>query len=733
MFANVNHNSKSQLAKLLAAENITVQHVAGQKTAWFDVKNRVLSLPIWKEMSVDLYDMLVIHEVGHALDTPNDAWAKALKTLGEKYKSTGNVKGFMNIIEDARIDRRQKIRYPGSRRNYVKGYKELIDQNFFGTVGEDVNKYGFIDRANIYFKGGAMLGIKFTSEEKAFLKKMDTTETFDDVVALTDEIYAWSKAKKQEEMEQQHDDIMSEEFESEDMDFDAGDSNDWEDDDDIDADDADADADGDDEGDEADTEETDGEGDEEADGSSDEEVESNNGKKTSGHEDGDNTEEPEAKTEKAWEDRVEDLLANGDTVYHYVKLPEFDISKIVTGQKAVHSAVAAQYRQYSPSLVEKVTDELTKFKSEENQNISFMIKEFEMKKRADEYARTSINKTGVIDVNKLFSYKYNEDLFRRNSVVRTGKNHGFVMFVDWSGSMYNNLEKTMKQLFSLVWFCKRSAIPFEVYSFRNPRRDEDDQARYTKGEGILKPGAKVVLREFLNSNMAISEMNAAMVNLLCLAKNWIGGGVEPMTGTPLLEAMTIAPEIIEAFQKKNRVQIVNTIFLTDGAGGSFQTPDTTYMEYGKKNVVILQDAKTGKSYEVSRSTRPSRWLPYATLHRILLQRIKDRTGCNVIGFYLANGTFTRAYREITGSYNKGGEAYDTARKSWRNEKFFETNGIGYDSFYVVDTSSMKNHADDLEVNSSMTKAKIAKNFSKFNSSKKINRVLLRNFIEKIAA
>ena len=65
-----NHSAKSQLAKLLATENITVQHKPDAKTAWFDVKNRVLSLPVWREMSNDLYDLLVVHEVGHALDTP---------------------------------------------------------------------------------------------------------------------------------------------------------------------------------------------------------------------------------------------------------------------------------------------------------------------------------------------------------------------------------------------------------------------------------------------------------------------------------------------------------------------------------------------------------------------------------------------------------------------------------------------------------------------------------------
>ena len=738
MFANVNHNSKSQLAKLLATENITVQHVAGQKTAWFDVKNRILSLPIWKEMSVDLYDMLVIHEVGHALDTPSDDWKNALETLAEKYgkKSQGNIKGFMNIIEDARIDRRQKERFPGSRRNYVKGYKELIEQNFFGTADKNVNDYSFIDRANIYFKGGALMGIKFSSEEKELLKKMDQTVTFADVVSLTDEIYAWAKAKKEEEMSEDHDDVMSEEFEAEGEDF--GDSDDWDSDDNYSDDDwdddSDSDADGDDEGDESDTDETDGEGEEEASGDDAEEDDVESGQKTKGHEDGENSDEPEAMTDKAWEDRAGDLIADGDTRYVYTKLPTYNLDKVITGHKEVNQMISKYYSINQPSLYEKVSNDLIKFKSDENQNISFMVKEFEMKKRADEYARTSVAKTGVIDVNKLFSYSYNEDIFRRNNVVRTGKNHGFVMFVDWSGSMYYNLEKTVKQLFSMVWFCKRAQIPFEVYSFRNPHYTEEQDGLHSQADNELIPGAKMILRELLNSNMAISELNSAMINLLALSRRGWNANVEPLTGTPLLEAMVVAPDVIEQFQKKNRVQIVNTIFLTDGAGGSFRLPyaATGNIEHGKKMVAILQDSKTGKSYEINRTNRKASWLPYAQLQKVLLQRIKDRTGCNLIGFYLANGSnFNRSWCETAG-YAEG-QKYLDAKKSWRNEKFFEVDSIGYDSFYVVNTSSMKNEADDLEVDSSMTKNKIAKNFAKFSNSKKVNRVLLRNFVEKIAA
>ena len=66
------HDIKGTLAKLLATENLTVEHIKCE-TASFDVKNRVLSLPLWIA-SESVYDMLVGHEVGHALYTPAEGW-----------------------------------------------------------------------------------------------------------------------------------------------------------------------------------------------------------------------------------------------------------------------------------------------------------------------------------------------------------------------------------------------------------------------------------------------------------------------------------------------------------------------------------------------------------------------------------------------------------------------------------------------------------------------------------
>ena len=67
----VQQEIKSQLAKLLATEDIVVEHKQVD-SAQFNVRTRVLILPLWEKASNDVYDMLVGHEVGHALFTPDE-------------------------------------------------------------------------------------------------------------------------------------------------------------------------------------------------------------------------------------------------------------------------------------------------------------------------------------------------------------------------------------------------------------------------------------------------------------------------------------------------------------------------------------------------------------------------------------------------------------------------------------------------------------------------------------
>jgi hypothetical protein len=186
---------KSQLARLMATENLSIQHQKIQ-TAKFDPIGRVLYLPVWQDMTSFTYDLLTGHEVGHALFTPAEGWHSVAtdKSKGRNYKA------FVNVIEDARIEKKIIRKYPGLRGSFRKAYDELISRDFFGMKGRDINKMAFINRLNIYTKSQYSHDIKFNREETILLGKVQMAETWDDVIKLADEIYEYSKTEQYEMM-----------------------------------------------------------------------------------------------------------------------------------------------------------------------------------------------------------------------------------------------------------------------------------------------------------------------------------------------------------------------------------------------------------------------------------------------------------------------------------------------------------------------------------------------------
>ena len=151
----VRHEIKSQLAKLLATEDLVVEHKK-VSTACFNVHTRVLTLPLWERASGLVYDLLVGHEVGHALFTPDEDWTEIAKVPQQ----------FVNVVEDARIEKLMKRKYPGLRKSFAGGYAELNAQDFFSIAGDDLNEYSLIDRINLNFKVGASALIPFAEDEK---------------------------------------------------------------------------------------------------------------------------------------------------------------------------------------------------------------------------------------------------------------------------------------------------------------------------------------------------------------------------------------------------------------------------------------------------------------------------------------------------------------------------------------------------------------------------------------
>jgi hypothetical protein len=715
-------NQTSMLAKLLATENITVQQQPNIKTAMFDLRNRVLMLPIWQGISRDLEDLLIVHETGHALDTPHADEYKAAtdkiaakifpnEKISEGLKKT--VQGFINVIEDARIDKRQKRRYPGSRKNYLIGYKELVDRDFFGTANRDINTMNFIDRLNLYFKGGNIhYNITFTPEEKVFLNRVENAETFADVEILTEEIYLYCKQKLEEQQEMEIDLITGESEESDD-DLDGNDYDDF-DGDEIDED-----------GNSTQGAAQQGEGDiaptaSSGKGGAPSDVPSN---------------APVSHTDETWQKKSEEIVKSENSVFVYVTQPLVNWDKAINDYKKVladwRNLVGKHvgWYNFSKDDYEFCRKELTQWKMKEKETISFLVKEFEQRKAAELYAKINIAKTGVIDTNKLHTYKYNDDIFRRIATIPKGKNHGFVMFLDWSGSMTYNLKDTLKQLFSLCLFCKQIGVPFEVYAFKDCGCE--NPFSYLNKENVIA-GGNLVLRNFLSSRMNVEEFNFAMT---CLWFAGTGGhlSTDGMGGTPLNEALMIAPKIINDFKARNKLEITNVIVLTDGESNPSCgiKSETTPRVHGQNRKYFYVDPATRKTYD----WQPYGWSLTESNTNTLLRIIKDNTGCNLVGFYLYDGSFKRLDSQFNVS-NYNPEAFLKARKQWNENKFYPVRSAGYDEYYIIDSNALRDTKNELAIDNTgdkkMTTRKMVSAFTKFAQKKTVNRVLLRQFSERIA-
>ena len=156
--------TRGALARLLATENLVVQHNHEATTASFNVKDRVLTLPILKTESEFVYNMMTGHEVGHALYTPADWHDRVPENVPFD---------FVNVIEDVRIEKNIQAKFPGLRRDFTKGYDQLNDDDFFGIADKDLSKLSFIDRINLHFKLGARALVPFTDEEMTYVKAVD--------------------------------------------------------------------------------------------------------------------------------------------------------------------------------------------------------------------------------------------------------------------------------------------------------------------------------------------------------------------------------------------------------------------------------------------------------------------------------------------------------------------------------------------------------------------------------
>ena len=725
---------KESLAKLLAQEDLIVEN-RPVETAQFNVETRVLTLPIWEHDQAEVIDSLIAHEVGHALYTPNE-WDFLAEVPMQ----------FVNCIEDVRIEKLMKRRYEGIPKTFYRGYKILADQDFFQIQDKDIDTLGFIDRINLQYKIGNFVDVDFSDEEKPFLAKCDALETFEDVIELSKEICAfmkeqWEKAQeeKEEEIElpsaQADNDITDGDNELEDL--------------------------------------SEGRTPQPSEGKEDDKEEGQEKpqpKAAHGKEVGRNTEEPQefvptVETLDALNDGLKSLANAEGLEYDYIELPKTISSKFFVSNKEVSELMDTFYvgkenlrhikdfsdqyelhmaREYTKNI-DNADAEYRKFKISQNKEVNYLVKEFEMKKAADSYARATTSRTGVLDTAKLHTYKYNDDIFRKVTTIPEGKNHGLVFNVDWSGSMSNCILDTIKQVLTLVSFCRKVGIGYDVYLFSdNFEKDEHKYHEDPSTEG------KVILRDFRMLNVLTSSSNnrshdKQAHNLFRLASSFRGyyscGVPNKMNlgGTPLNEATISLNHIIPSFKKRTGAQKVHVINLTDGEGYSIRYGKKVVSQYdGEVSVIsrhcntqtILRDRQTGKQYKFN----PDRYDQTDTF----IYQLRDRfPECEFMNIRLITGNDWYRFKRSCLGYEYDGDLNDNlawadADREWKKTRSFICLSSAYTVQYALAISALNTDDEFTIEKEDPTKAEIKRAFTKSLKGKKMNKKILSSFIDRIA-
>ena len=728
----------SILPKLLARENISIRH-GNYHTAWFDVKNRVLGLPNWKDMGKDVYDLLCGHEVGHALFTPESGWHDS----EEKLK--GAPRSYLNVIEDARIERDIRSTYPGLIAAMQRGYSELLKQDFFGDIHNiDWSETKLIDKINLKTKLGSKLEVPFNAEEKVFLDRAFANQNWDQVVQLAKDILIYTQENQEDLLKPQElpkvvQDLMDQIEEMEEgLNEESEDQGPQQGHDDY----------------PADQEEEAPES-----GEGDEQLKDENKEPNSDELPKEETLEelkqrldklasqpehqPDADvsdTDEAYRAKEEDLLdkgSNDDGTTFINELRPYQIKNSVIGYKQLQTERAV--RGYTP----EISNDFKKYIKDTKRSVNFAVKEFEQRKAAYRYTRATTAKTGRLDVSKLWAYKTSEDIFSQVTTLADAKNHGMIMLIDYSGSMSGSMPYVMDQILHMVHFCKAINIPFDVYGFTTQNKAFDyDCTEYQMQiqDGDLEMhnlsmplvcSSSFKKKEFTDSILHMYERKNTdyWSEKAQLAKS------EEYGSTPLDQALIVSHHLVKEFKLKHGVEKMNFVTFTDGdANGlsSIQTEAAASRKlpnkrYRSDRLAIIQKKKV--KLNGYRATDQ------------LLKNLSKSLNTKTMGFFMADDAYHfRSRISRLGDYCDVGH-YDSdfrkecAKEYTKNKCIHKQNAFGYDNYYLLKggkTLSAQDEDFDSKVDEDMSDAQLRTAFKKFSKGKKTNKVLMTSIGKAVA-
>lgn len=697
---------KGMLARLLATENLTVEHSPSAKTASFNVATRTMVLPVWETESEDVYNLFVSHEVGHALWTPTD--------FPDKLAKAGVNVSLANIIEDARIEKMIQKKFPGLRKDYARGYREIYESGWFGTEGKSIDEFGFIDRVNLHYKVGAALLVPFSEEERKFLGEIDKCEDYEDIIEVSEEIQKFVEKTGPQNGG----------FFTNDDDFFGfiGDEDDEDDEDD------DDDGDDDEIGGQTPSCDDEDRDDEDRDDEEDEEED-----KVFGPRPGDDlpTGDLNSETQRALEYAMQNMVDPYHQEITYLTAPTYKSKQFVYPVEEVRSGMDSA-RVLELESKHKARSKYDSFMMTARRDVNHMVQEFDMRKSAEIYSRVQINKTGMLNTGQLHNYKLTDDIFLRQEIAPKGKSHGMVMLLDWSGSMDKIALDTIKQVLVLTQFCRKIQIPFRVFTFTTGKPYKELPGLLHKNE----PQACASIVEVLNSNTKSGQLDRDMYNLFLVgyakrtSTSWMC--LDPcslltMGGTPLINAMFMSAKILEEFKEETRVDKISFVVVTDGDSARLAYNDDkgeTRSNYGTPIMIRGKNSSVFKLNEDYRKTPGSvaQWItatqPSVSITNIFLGGFRE---CNTY------------HRNIVGwGY------LDSQEAGLRRADFTKHNGLHFTTTHNWPLVALMNPVafgdtdEEITVEDGATAGKIRTAFKKFLNKKSGSKKVLTAIVESFA-
>ena len=702
-------HSTDVFARLLAAENLAVVHDASAETASFDLDSRVLTLPVWDTMSGHVYDMLVSHEVSHALNTPLEGWKKELESAGA---NASLVQHYINVVEDVRIERMIQAKFPGLRPDYKAG-RQWMKDNIMGDVLADVanGKAHSIDHVNLFAKG-MLDATDLTADEMAMYDRCYACETFDEVVTLAKEFLA-----ELPEQEQNGGDASNGNAQGEGQEGGEGAARDEQ---------AEGNAQGD------DNANADGEGQDQS-----ENAQANSEAKGDGSmesaddakDDGSNADSNDQRSEAAKKmDAAMKGLVNQNASDHEMRnLPVVGKRMndfLITADEIINSHVGVTI-----TSSDIATRNYTNLQAEQKAMVNHMVNLFNQKRSATAHKRARRAKTGVLDTVKMTNYKWSEDIFRQIKVMPEGKNHGFFMLVDWSGSMSDKIIETVKQTIMLAEFCRRVNVPFRVAAFsstgaeylRNKERDE-----YVKGD--LEPLYGTSLVEYLSSDLKKADFDKAATIFFDSAIGCTydrtsyrcsGHKFDSLGSTPLDEGIMIASERMMQMRAAGKCEIMNLIILTDGEASSnmFVSRGWGRQDHG----ATITDPISGLRFNTKNN-----WNTVRQSTKMALDVLRARVGdVNIVGIYLAS-----CKRDYTDFWH-GQRDLDGAAKYDPKQRLYPVDLDGYEKYFIFMMNSKPVKGLD-SVDSTDSKAKVRNALIREGKDRKDRKTFLNQLFDMVA-